>query len=58
MHNEDFLCFKVLKSRYFPNTSLMKALKRANSSYSMLEGKKVVENGAVSRVGDGRQIDA
>ena len=60
MHNGDSLSFKILKSRYFPNKSLMKSLKKANSSYlwnSMMECKKIIENGAVWRVGDGRQID-
>ena len=60
MHNEDSVSFKVLKGKYFPNLSSKSAIKSLSSSYlwcSLLEGKKVVEEGACWRVGDGKQID-
>ena len=33
IHNEESLSFKVLKGWYFPSISLMKALKKSNSSF-------------------------
>ena len=53
MNNEDSVSFKVLKGKYFPSTSPWTALKNPNSSFfwnSLLEGRKVVEEGAFWRV--------
>ena len=60
MNKEDSVSFKVLKGKYFPNSSPRKVLKRPSSSYlwsSLLEGRKVVEEGSCWRVGDGKQIE-
>ena len=60
MHNVDSLSFKILKGKYFPNTSPRSISKCTRSSYlwsSLLEGKKVVEEGASWRMGDGKQIE-
>ena len=60
IHNDQSLNFKDLKSRYFPNKDPMQAVKGLNGSYlwhSLLEGRKVVENGAFWKVGDGNGID-
>ena len=60
MNNENSVSFKVLKGKYFPNTSPKKVLKSPCSSFlwnSLLEGRKVVEEGAYWRVGDGKLIE-
>ena len=60
MHSEDSVSFKVLKRKYFPDIFLISILKSPNFFYlwsSLLEGKKVVKEGACWKVGDGRQIE-
>ena len=61
IHNEELLSFKVLKGKYFHGSLPMRVQKRTNGSYlfnSLLDGKRVVENGAFWIVGDGNSIDA
>ena len=60
IHNEKSLSFRVLKDKYFPNSEPMRCPKGPNSSYlwnSLWEGRRIVEQGATWRVGDGRRID-
>ena len=60
IHNEKSLSFRVLKGKYFPNSEPMTSPKGPNSSYlwnSLWEGRRIVEQGATWRVGDGRRID-
>ena len=60
IHNEDSLSFRVLKGKYFPNSDPMGCLKGTNNSNlwnSLWEGRKVIEQGALWRVGDGRRIE-
>ena len=33
IHNEESLCFKVLKGKYFPKTSPLRAMKKYNLSF-------------------------
>ncbi|XVF79104.1 hypothetical protein PTKIN_Ptkin14bG0192800 [Pterospermum kingtungense] len=54
------LVFQVLRARYFPHTSLMRARHGNGESFlwaSLLEGKKVVEMGGRWKVVDGCSID-
>ena len=60
MSNEDSVSYKVLKGKYFPNSSPRSVMRRPSSSFlwsSFLEGRKVFEEGACWRVGDGKQIE-
>ena len=53
IHNERSLCHRVLKAFYFPHHSPTKAEKGGNASYlwsSLIEGRKVIEQGAIWRV--------
>ena len=50
MQNEKSLCFNLLKAKYFPNADANLVGKGHKASYlwkSLLEGKKVVEQGTV-----------
>ncbi|GAA0157875.1 hypothetical protein LIER_38538 [Lithospermum erythrorhizon] len=54
------ILYKLLKGRYFRNTSFLNAKVGYNPSFgwrSMLEGRKVVRKGKRWRVGDGKGID-
>jgi hypothetical protein len=54
------LCARVLKARYFPNTSILEATASAGISYSwrsILKGLSLVKEGLIWRVGDGTSID-
>ena len=45
VHNENSLCYKVLKEKYFPHSSINQAKGGGNDSYlwgSLFEGKKVL----------------
>ena len=60
VQNERSLSHKVLKAKYFPYSTLHQAQKGSKASYlwaSLLEGKRVVEQGANWRVGDGKSIN-
>ena len=60
IQNDSSLNHKVLKVRYFSRLNPKKVSKGPNASYlwrSLLEGRKVIEEGSIWRVGDGKQID-
>jgi hypothetical protein len=60
LQNSDSLCARVLKSKYFPNSSLLKAKAKMGCSYtwrSIMQGLEVLKKGVIWRVGDGQQID-
>ena len=60
IQDDKSLCYKVLKARYFPRCEASKALKGSNPSYlwsSLMDGKRVIDQGAYWRVGDGKSID-
>ena len=53
------LCAQILGAKYFPNGDVLSATTRNNMSYtwrSILKGLKVLKNGIIWRVGDGRSI--
>jgi hypothetical protein len=58
--NLDSLCAKVLKAKYFPDTSILDAILVRGMSYSwrsILKGLELVKKGMIWRVGDGSNIN-
>jgi hypothetical protein len=58
--NPDSLCARVLKARYFPDSSILEASASNGISYtwrSILKGVKLLKEGLIWRVGDGSQIN-
>jgi hypothetical protein len=59
-HNPESLCARVLKAKYFPNTSILEAVAAPGISYtwrSILKGVNLLKEGIVWRVGDGSSIN-
>ena len=49
LHNKNSLFYKVFKSKFFPNCSIMEAKERHGGSYawkSILKGREVIRRGA------------
>lgn len=58
-HNTNSLFYRVFKSRFFPNGSIMEASEGRGGSYvwkSILKGREVIKRGAKWRVGTGEDI--
>ena len=56
----DSLCARVMKARYFPNTSVLQAEYQNGISYawrSVLKGINLLKQGIIKRVGDGMTIN-
>lgn len=56
LRDPDSLCARVLKAKYFPDTSVLEARQRSGMSYawrSILRGIDIVKKGMIWRVGDG-----
>lgn len=56
LQNPDSLCARVLKAKYFPNSSVLEARQKSGMSYtwrSILRGIGIVKKGMIWRVGDG-----
>jgi hypothetical protein len=56
----DSLCARVLQAKYFPNTSVLKAIPMREMSYtwrSILKGVEVIKKGLVWRIGDGMDVN-
>ena len=59
LHNKNSLFYRVFKSRFFPNYTIMEAKEGHGGSYawkSNLKGRRVIQRGAKWRVGDGESI--
>jgi hypothetical protein len=59
LDNPNSLCGRVLKARYFPNTSILEAVPMSGISYtwrSILKGVSLLKEGLVWRIGDGVQV--
>jgi hypothetical protein len=55
----DPLCARILKAKYYPNTSVLEAKPKSGMSYtwrSILGGLEVMKLGVIWRIGDGRNI--
>ena len=58
--NPDSLCARVLKAKYFANTSILEAQAKPGISYtwrSILKGVELMKDGIIWRVGDGSSIN-
>lgn len=56
IHNPDSLCGRILKAKYFPNTSILNAEVPHGASYtwrSIVQGIELFKKGMIWRVGDG-----
>ena len=59
LQNPSSLVFRMLKAKYFPNTSFLEALSPGNASFiwrSICEAKSVLHDGLRWRVGNGEKI--
>ena len=59
LHNKNSLFYRVFKSRFFPNCTIMEAKEGHCGSYawkSILKGRGVIQRGAKWRMGDGESI--
>ena len=59
LQDEDTLCHRVMKAKYFPNGSFMDANMGSSPSFvwrSLIKGRKVLQAGCLWRVGDGHNI--
>ena len=59
LHNQNSLFYKVSKSNFFPNCSILEVKEGHGGSYawrSILRGRGVIQRGAKLRVGDGEKI--
>ena len=59
LHHKDSLFYRVFKSKFFPNCSIMEATNSSAGSYawqSILKGRDVLLKGAKWRVGNGESI--
>jgi hypothetical protein len=58
--NPNSLCGRVLKAKYFPNSSILGCQAKGSISYSwrsILQGVDLLKKGLIWRVGDGGQIN-
>ena len=59
LHNKDSLFYKVFKSKYFPNCSILDEGVKVKGSYawqSILKACRVVRLGSRWRIGDGKSV--
>ena len=59
LHNKNSLFYRIFKSKFFPNCSIMEAKEGRGGSYawkSILHGREVIRQGAKWRVGNGESI--
>ena len=59
LHNINSLFYKVFKSKFFPNCSIMEAKEGYRGSYawrSILKGREAIRRGVKWRVGNGKSI--
>ena len=59
LYNTNSLFYKVFRSKFFPNCSIMEAKEGYGGSYawrSILKGREVISRGAKWRVGNGESI--
>ena len=59
LHNKNSLFYRVFKSRFFANCSIMDAKEGHGGSYawkSILKGRLVISQGAKWRVGNGEDV--
>ena len=60
LHDKTSLFYRVFKSKYFPNSTIMDAANPSSASYawrSIIQGREVIKKEAVWRIGDGKSVD-
>lgn len=59
LHDDNSLFYRVFKAYFFPTGSILEAKVSSSTSYaqkSIFKGKEVISEGAMQRLGDGKQI--
>jgi hypothetical protein len=59
LHQENTLFYQVFKAKFFPNGSILDASTSSSGSFawkSILKARKVIQLGAVWRIGDGTKV--
>ena len=57
LHDKTSLFYRVFKSKFFPNCTIMEVAIPSSASYawqSILRGREVIQRGAIWRIGDGK----
>ena len=59
LHDDNSLFYRVFKTRFFPNETILDAKEAPSASYawkSILKGREVIKKGSLWMVGDRKQI--
>ena len=59
LHDHQSLFYRVFKTKFFPDCSVMEAREPSNASYawkSILRGRDVIKRGAAWRIGNGNSV--
>ena len=59
MNNQDSLCYRVFKAKFFPDCSILEAQDSTQGSYawkSILGARDVIKRGSVWRIGNGQSV--
>ena len=61
LHDKTSLFYRVFKSKFFPNGTIIKAANPSSASYawrSIIRGREIIKKkGAIWRIGDGQSVD-
>jgi hypothetical protein len=60
LQNPESLCSRILKAKYFPNTSVLLARHKSDMSYTwrrIIRGIELLNKGIIWRVGDGHNLN-
>ena len=60
LHDKTSLFYRVFKSKFFPNNTIMEAANSSSVSYawhSIIRGREVIKKGPMWRIGDGQFVD-
>ena len=60
LHDKTSLFYRVFKSKFFPNSTIMEAANPSSASYawrSIIRGREVIKKRAIWWIGDGQFVD-